>query len=71
MNERFEAVLTLERLLSSVHAYMGLHVLQFGVESSTVVARQDLVLSERLHVANVDFLVSFIRLVVLFPAMSL
>ena len=64
-------MLTLERFLSSVHAYMGFHVLQFGVESSTVVARQDLVLPECLHVANVDFLVSLVRLVVFLPAMSL
>ena len=65
------AILTLEGLLAPVHAYVCLHVLQLGVEPSTEVAGQDLVLPEGLHVADVDLLVSLVPRVLLLAAVGL
>ena len=36
---------TLERFLPPMHAYVGFHVLQFGVKPATVITRENLVLS--------------------------
>ena len=65
------AILTLEGLLAPMHAYVCLHVLQLGVEPSTEVAGQDLVLPEGLHVADVDLLVSLVPRVLLLAAVGL
>ena len=62
---------TLERFLPPMHAYVGFHVLQFSVEPPTVITRENLVLSQGLHVAYVDLFVSFITLILLFPAVGL
>ena len=62
---------TLERFLPPMHAYMGFHVLQFGVEPPTIVTRQNLVLSQGLHVAYVDLFVSFVPLILLLTAVGL
>ena len=62
---------TLERFLPPMHAYVGFHVLQFGVKPATVITRENLVLSQGLHVADVDFLVSSVPLVLLFTAAGL
>ena len=65
------AVFTLEGFLAPVHADVCLHVLEFSVEATTIVARQDLVLPEGLHVAYVYFLVSSVGLVLLLAAVCL
>ena len=62
---------TLERFLPPMHAYVGFHVLQFSVKPATVITRENLVLSQGLHVADVDFLVSSVPLVLLFTAAGL
>ena len=54
-----------------MHADVCLHVLEFSVEATTVVAGQDLVLPEGLHVADVDLLVSLVPRVLLLAAVGL
>ena len=63
LHEQFVAVLTMIWLLSTMHAYVGLHILQLGVVSFAVVACEDLIMSFRLAVADAQFPETFVLVV--------